>query len=111
MNDKIRLLTIGITLILSCFPQVSAAEEFTGTDLLTWSEDGQNNYFQTSVTMAAFVAAQFPTEQAKCINDWYYDDITGKNDFLRDVVADYPDFHPSATILAAIEKNCGKFSQ
>ena len=111
MNDKIRALAIGAACILLSFPQVSVAEEFTGADLLSKSVETQINFIQASVTMAAVMATQHDPEWTKCLNEWYFKDADKRNSFILETIADYKDFHPSGTILATLQKNCGAFSE
>lgn len=93
-------------------PQVSHAEGFTGADFARWPIDAQNSFIQTSVTMAAVIAAQTNEATAECLNAWYRPDTSlkgGRNDELRRIITDNPDYHPTGVILALLFKRCGSF--
>lgn len=86
------------------------ASEFTAADVLGWSKKSQDWYFQTSITMASFIATQNPGDHAKCIEDWYFEGGQvdhRRNDQIRSDLQRFPDYHPTAIILARIEKVCG----
>ncbi|MEM9574875.1 MAG: hypothetical protein AAF870_06560, partial [Pseudomonadota bacterium] len=80
-----------------------------------WSEDSQNNYFQTSITMIGVVATQTGSHAhiATCIDDWYWNEDGANpeiNDKIRAAMRQYPDLYPQAIVLAVVERECGKFS-
>lgn len=99
-------LAIGI---LAMFTMPAYAEEFTGASLLAWEEKQQDWYFQTSVTMASFIAAQNQDSLAQCIDKWYFEETATKNVEIRQKLTAFSTYHPSGIILAVIEKACGKF--
>ncbi|MEM9668639.1 MAG: hypothetical protein AAF950_06905 [Pseudomonadota bacterium] len=89
-------------------------ESFTsGRMLAEWSEDGQDSFFQTSIGMAGAIATQNDGQKARCINDWYFKDGATKaerNEAIRQTLARFPEYHPTVTLLAIVEKACGSFS-
>lgn len=89
---------------------VRAAETFTASDVLGWKKSNQDWYFETSVGMAAVVAAENPGTQAECVDDWYFASVDAANDEIRDVMRRFPTYHPAGVILAVIEKKCGSFN-
>ena len=94
------------------YPQVSAAETFTGAEFLTWSQSGQDSYISTSVTMAALVAGRSNPDQGACIDAWYAQSeaLAGqRNEEIRDTIARNAEYHPSAVILLVMEGACGAF--
>ncbi len=101
--------------LLAIHPQLVSADGFTGADLLEWSDEGQNNYFQTSITMIGVVATQTGNHShiAACIDDWYWEGDVAKpenNEMIRAAMQRFPDLYPQAIVLAVVEKQCGKFS-
>lgn len=90
-------------------PQESAADGFTGEDFAGWSAASQDNYIQTSLTMAGVVLAQLRPEISTCIDDWYFagDNLPKRNDHVRKVILENRAYHPSGVILAIIVRACG----
>ena len=100
-------------IFLTTYPQTASATGLTNAQVLQWTESNQDSYFQISITMAVFIASQNAGGRAECLNDWYYRsaEVTGqRNGQLRGTLAQYPDYHPSGTILAVLEKACGSFT-
>ncbi len=96
--------------VLTVFhPQVSVAEGFSGAEFSNWETGAQDSYIQTSVTMAGVVLAQLQPVKAQCINDWYFADnqSSARNNFIRETIASYQDYHPSGVILAIVTEECG----
>ena len=96
------------------FPQVSWAEEFTSAQFMKWSDSAQSAFFQNSVLMASTISARISQSHAKCLNDWYFD-YSGRrferDQVFLDTMAEHPSFHPTAVVLAVIERECGQYSQ
>lgn len=90
-------------------PQVKADQKFTGTEFLTWEAGSRLSYIQTSVTMAVFTTSKRAPDMSKCLNDWYYDDMTAANNDVLASIRKFPEYHPTAIIAAKLEKVCGKF--
>lgn len=114
MIAKTALIANAALMLAASFPQAVSAEDFTAADVLEWSEGSQNTYFETSVGMIAILASRTGThnEIADCMNTWYWteDGVDGtKNQLIRQVMGELPDYHPQAVILAVVEKHCGTF--
>ena len=107
-------LTKAVVALGLTFPQTVLSEEFTAADVLEWSEESQDSYFQTSVTMIAIVATQTGQHDqiAESNDQWYgggdasHPKRTGR---IREDMSNLPSYHPQALILAVIEKECGDF--
>lgn len=95
--------------LITVSPQKSFAEGFTGKDFAKWQTDAQDNYIQTSVTMAGVVLTQVQPEKSTCIDQWYLGDgqKDARNAHIRDTITQYADYHPSGTILAILLEACG----
>jgi hypothetical protein len=112
----IRIRALAVTSFLAgmlAFPQISKAG-FASADLLKWPEASQDSYFNTSIGMAGVIATQNRREAARCINEWYFADRATaqmRNDHIRSVLKQYPDYDPQATILAIIQKACGPLAE
>ena len=96
------------------FPQLVSADGFTGADVLGWSQEAQDSFFQTSVTMIGIVATRRPDTAhiAECIDGWYGGGDASqpqRSARIREVMQGLPQYHPQAVILAVIEKECGEF--
>lgn len=108
------LLLNAFVLVLTSFPQISAADGFTSADVLEWSEENQNGFFQASVTMIGIVATQTGEHDhiAECIDSWYGggdESQPQRSARILEVLESLPEYHPQAIILAVIEKECGEF--
>lgn len=91
-------------------PQDSTAQGFTGTDFAEWSEEEQDGYIQTSVTMVGVVMTQIRPEVSRCIDGWYWGDgrKAERNAFIRETITGHAvDYHPAGTILAILIDQCG----
>ncbi|MEE4538269.1 MAG: hypothetical protein V2J51_07240 [Erythrobacter sp.] len=102
-----------LTLLLTC-PQVSAGQGFTAADVLKWTEDQQDSYFQTSVTMIGIVATQVEGREhiAECIDSWHgggNQSQPARSAEIREGMEALPEHHPQAVILAVVQKECGAF--
>lgn len=98
---------------LLIYPQISKANGFTAADVLTWSKDQQDWYFQVSVGMAYGVATRNATDHADCIDGWYY--ASGEkrdeaHEAIREAMTDYSTYNPVTVLIAVIERECGKLS-
>lgn len=85
----------------------SAKDVFKGSDFLEWSRHNQESYISNSAGMAVLILGRFNKEQALCMSD-LFDDEQSIYDFALESIAKFPDYHPRGTILAVLEKRCGK---
>lgn len=98
------------TLILGLtYPHPTVAQGLNGTEFAAWSEDSQNGFMQTSLTMAGIVFTQTSPEHSACINDRYFAEgrWDGARDELRATILQNSDAHPGGVILAVILRDCG----
>lgn len=114
MVTRFRTSAKAITLAALSFPQIAAAQSFTGADVLGWPEESQNSFFQTSVTMVGIVASQVEGHEhiAECIDNWYGGgeaSLPQRVGRIREVMQAMPEYHPQIIILAVIEDACGEF--
>ena len=111
LNKSISIAILS-TILFVVYPLKSNADGFTGTEFLTWDRAAQDNYLQTSITMAGVIATQTRPNVASCIDDWYFaGDAVRKqrNDAIRKTIQDNPGYHPSGVLLAVLQKECGSF--
>ena len=105
------LLVVG----LACLPIWSdaKAQEFTGEMFLQWERGNQDTFIQVSVTMVGIVASQGRNDIAECIDTWYggpdVERRMRRHNFIMKTIRENPEFHPQATILAILQKQCGSF--
>ncbi len=103
---------MALAVMATGFPQKSLADGLKGHDFLTWSEEGQNNYIQTAVTMASFVMSRSNAVVSECLNTWYAGDretMEEQNEYIRRKISSNAEYHPSAVILVVLENACGSF--
>ena len=101
------LLAFGIAAVSE-----ARAEGFTGRDFLAWSQQGQDSYLHTSVTMAGVIASQIRPSIAHCIDDWYFADAAvqeRRNEEIKRTIRQNSNFHPSGVLLALLQSACGEF--
>ena len=98
---------------LFCIPAY-AETAFTGEDFLGWDQSAQTGFVQTSVSMAGIIASQTKPEIARCIDGWYFASdavLDQRNSEIIALIGENAGFHPSAVILAAIQRECGTFGE
>lgn len=100
---------IAAALIVSIYPQISVAKEFTSADFLKWEPESQSFYFRTSIGMAGLIAGLNNDQQAKCIDDWYFADMKNAEKVMIGVMRDNSSYHPRGVILGVLQKKCGAF--
>lgn len=90
--------------------QTYAQDSYTSAEFLERTIESQNAFMQTSVTMIGVVATRIRPEIAHCIDDWYGGDaMDQRNDFIRSVMREHSEFHPSGVVLAVVQRACGRF--
>lgn len=111
MVTRFRTSAKALTLAALSFPQIAAAQGFTGADVLGWGASGQDSYFQTSISMASIVAARTGNHEdiVTCINAWYGSQAAQqeRHAYIRSKLEAFPAYHPQSIILAVIEEACG----
>ncbi len=110
---KSRLAKIALVVSLS-FPQPILAQGTISAEVLEWSAESQDSFFQTSVMMIAIVATQTGEHGhiAECIDGWYGGGPRSQSQRsarIREVMQTLPHVHPQAVILAVIQSECGDF--
>lgn len=96
------------------YMQAYAQEGFTGEDFLAWESSAQTGFVQTSVSMAGIIASQIKPDIARCIDGWYFandEALDQRNTEIITLIDENARFHPSAVILAAIQRECGAFGE
>lgn len=89
---------------------VYAQDGYTSAEFLERTIESQDAFMQTSVTMIGVVATQVRPEIAHCIDDWYGGDaMDRRNNFIRSVMREHSEFHPSGVVLAVVQRECGRF--
>ncbi|QPH54749.1 hypothetical protein [Pontivivens ytuae] len=97
------------------YPQLVQADDFTSASVLSWEDSAQDSFFRTSIVMTNIVASQTGQHDhiMTCINGWYETQAlqAERHQQIRTVMAQYPDLHPQAIILAVIQDACGSFGE
>lgn len=106
--------TALVSLTALCGTQAGAeGESFTAADVVAWDQTNQDWYFEVATSMGAALASQNSSEQARCINDWYFKDEasrSGANGYIRDVMGRFPSYHPTLVMISILEKQCGSLT-
>lgn len=109
---KIKRPAMAIALAIITYTQPATAEDFTGRNFLLKPQSQQFGFIGTSIGMASMIAGQKSRAFSDCIAQWYWEDPRGTDARNREIVgvmAKLPDYSPTATVFALIEKACGKF--
>lgn len=114
MITRKALIANAAALIFSTCPQLVSAEEFTGADVLEWSEEQQDSFFQTSVNMIGIVATRTGKHDAiaGCIDAWHGGgpaSQSARSEEIRKAMQELSEYHPQVVILVVIERECGRF--
>lgn len=83
---------------------------FTAADLLKWSEEGRNSYFNTAVGMMGAVMSQDQSGYGTCIGEWYFGqsgDAQKANAELTGLLARFPGYDPRGIIISVVRQKCG----
>jgi len=111
MRKSKRLTALVFAVAFGAAP-VQAEDKYTSAEFLSsGSVKSQDAYIQNAVTMTGVVATQVRPEVAACIDKWYaYSDGSNekRNKEIREVMREYPEYHPAGVILAVIQQACGK---
>lgn len=95
------------TVLTVSFAGAAVAEEkFDGSKFLSWTTAQQEGYVTTSLAMAAAIVPS----QASCINAW---NGKAKSEGYKELVStmqQYSKHHPTAVVLALVERDCGKIA-
>ena len=105
-------MTLAAALAVTLNASPAMADTFTSGTVLQWSRENQRFYIQTSITMAAAVATQTSPSVARCLNDWYFKDVTmrpKRNEEILAAMRKHRQHHPSGVILSVLEMACGSF--
>lgn len=100
-------LAIASLCTIVCTHSVSAEEAFKSSKFLTYPADTQKSYIITSVVMAGIISGQNKPDQSKCIDSWMGENEPIGFSSVKEVMARYPNHHPSGVIVAVLEKACG----
>lgn len=102
-----KALAIATLCTIVCTRAGIAEEGFKSSEFLRWSPEKQSGYIATSAMMAGVIATQNRPDQAKCIDKWIAENEPGGFAKATQVMARFPDHHPTGVIAAILEKACG----
>jgi len=97
------------TIVCSMAGGALAGEAFKSSQFLTYSAEARQSYITSSAMMAGLIASQNNPRQGKCIDDWIARQSAQGYASVVEVMKRYPDHHPSAVIVAVLDKACGSF--
>ena len=104
-----KALAIASLCTIVCTQAGIAAEAFNSSKVLTYSTESQNSYIASSAMMAGLIASQNSASQASCIDDWGAKQRDAGYAAVLDAMRRFPEHHPSAVIIAVLDKACGAF--
>lgn len=102
-------LAIASLCTIVCAQAGAAEEAFKSSKFLTYPEDSQKGYITSSAMMAGMIATQNQPGQAKCVDDWAVTKFDASYRTVVETMKLFPDHHPTAVILAVLQKACGPF--
>jgi len=97
------------TLVCSVAPGAFAGDGFKASEFLTYPAQSQKSYITSSAMMAGLIASQNNRAQAVCIDDWVAQQSGQGYGAVVEAMRKLPDYHPSAVIVAVLDKACGSF--
>jgi len=105
-----KALTIASLSTIVCIAASAQAQEtFKSAKFLTYPAESQKSYIGTAVMMAGVIASQNVPDQASCVDRWATShESTGYKPVI-DAMKRLPEYHPTAVILAVLDKECGSF--
>lgn len=86
-----------------------AVEGFKSSKFLTYPAESQKSYIASSAMMAGLIASQNSAAQAACIDDWGVKQRDAGYAAVMEAMQRFPEHHPSAVIVAVLDKACGSF--
>lgn len=89
--------------------QAHAEDKLRGQQFLDWNVQSQDFYLEASIGMASLIAARNDEGRAQCLEDWYFSDMTARNNTIRQTISEHLEFHPRAVILSILQQQCGSF--
>lgn len=109
--------TLAIASLIALLPIQGYAQSEPSnqmTEFLAFDREGRNGFISTSVMMLGVIASQTQPQIARCVDSWY-----GANNQVREsrnaeiieVMERFPDYLPSAVVLAVVERECGNFQR
>lgn len=96
--------TFTAAVLAVSFAGAAMAEERKADGFLKASSAAQVSYINTSLTMAQHLLSK---SQGECISKWSKANEPNGYKLILDISQRNPDVHPSAIVVAVIEKECG----
>lgn len=104
-----KALAIASLCTIVCAQAGIADEAFKSSDFLAYSQDSQKSYIASSAMMAGLIASQNSPAQAACIDGWGVKQREVGYAAVIEAMRKFPAHHPSAVIVAVLDKSCGSF--
>lgn len=86
-----------------------AGDGFKSSAFLAYPLASQKSYITSSAMMAGLIATQNAPKQAKCIDEWVAQQSDQGYATVIEAMKKFPANHPSAVIVAVLDKACGSF--
>lgn len=102
-------LAIASLYTIVCAQGSFAEDAFKSSKFLTYPAESQRSYIASSAMMAGLIASQNSASQAACIDDWGAKQREKGYAAVMKAMKRFPDHHPSAVIVAVLDKACGPF--
>lgn len=96
-----------ITLVIIVHVQ---AQSYKSKEFLEYSGSERGNYIVIAAGMAGLIAGQNRPEQSRCIDRWVHENRQQGYQSVISAMRKFPNHHPSAVLIAVLQKACGSFS-
>ena len=93
--------------LLSGLPLPAPAKQFKSSDFLRHSEEQRTWWYIGAFESIGHVASLKNKDQGNCIWTWYFSDGDAKNILIERAMKKYPDYTPTAIVIALLQQACG----
>lgn len=88
-----------------------ADEGFTSAKLLSFAQEQQESYFNTSLIMAHAIAYGISGDLAACVEAYLVEESGSAHSRLRQALQAEPDGYPPVVLRDAVSEVCGPFAR
>lgn len=104
-----KTLAIASLSTIVCTQSAVAEVAFKSSKFLAYTTEQQKSYISTTTVAAWLMVSQNNKKQAECIDDWGASHRELGYRPVLEAMQKFPDDHPTALILAVLQKQCGSF--
>lgn len=109
---KCKCLLFSVSVLLFSFVSIGNAQDksFKSKEFLEYSGNARGNYIVIAAGMAGLISGQNRPEQSRCIDQWVRENRQQGYRSVISAMRKFPNHHPSAVLIAVLQKACGSFS-